>query len=147
MKTLPEPNFNVQEVLESCAAGIRDKDLARRLVGALPALEAAEQDYEARGARARLFETLPSNDVDAAVSSAEMSMLYKGTLSRQGSRARRFYDRLKTAAPNDICPLCGQRVVKTLDHYLPKATYPAYALTPLNLVPACSDCKIGRAHV
>lgn len=66
------------------------------------------------------------------------------TFSRQGSRARRFYDRLKTAAPNDIYPLCGQRVVKTLDHYLPKASYPTYALTPLNLVPACSDCNKSK---
>jgi hypothetical protein len=113
MKTLPEPDFNVQEVLESCAAGLQNKGLARRLMSVLPALEAAEQDYAALGPGARLFEIAPSDDVDGAVSSAEMSTMYKGTLSRQGSRARRFYDRLKTAAPNDICPLCGQRVVKT----------------------------------
>jgi len=144
MKTLPEPDFNVQEVLGSCAAGLRDRGLARRLVGLLPTLEAAEQDYEALGPEAKLFEVAPSDDVAGCVSSAEMSTLYKATLSRQGSRARRFYDRLKTAAPNDICPLCGQRVVKTLDHYLPKASYPTYALTPLNLVPACSDCNKSK---
>lgn len=144
MKTLPEPDFNVQEVLESCTAGLRDRELARRLVGVLPTLEAAEQDYVVLGPGARLFEIATSDDVASSVSSAEMSTLYKGTLSRQGSRARRFYDRLKTAAPNDICPLCGQRVVKTLDHYLPKASYPTYALTPLNLVPACSDCNKSK---
>lgn len=144
MKNLPEPDFNVQGVLESCAAGLRDKGLARRLVGVLPTLEAAEQDYVALGPGARLFEIATSDDVAGSVSSAEMSKLYKGTLSRQGSRSRRFYDRLKTAAPNDICPLCGQRVVKTLDHYLPKASYPTYALTPLNLVPACSDCNKSK---
>ena len=144
MKTLPEPDFNVQEVLESCTAGLRDRGLARRLVGLLPTLEAAEQDYVDLGPGARLFEIAASYDVASSVSSAEMSTLYKGTLSRQGSRARRFYDRLKTAAPNDICPLCGQRVVKTLDHYLPKASYPTYALTPLNLVPACSDCNKSK---
>ena len=144
MKTLPEPDFNVQEVLESCALGLRDRGLARRLVSVLPALEVAEQDYDALGVGARLFEIASSDDVDGTVSSAEMSTMYKGTLSRQGSRARRLYDRLKTAAPNDICPLCGQRVVKTLDHYLPKAAYPAYALTPLNLVPACSDCNKSK---
>ncbi len=144
MKTLPEPDFKVQDVLESCAAGLRDRVLARRLVGVRPTLEAAEQDYVALGPGGRLFELATSDDVAGSVSSAEMSTLYKGTLSRQGSRARRFYDRLKTAAPNDICPLCGQRVVKTLDHYLPKASYPTYALTPLNLVPACSDCNKSK---
>lgn len=144
MKTLPEPDFNVQEVLNSCAAGLRDRELALRLTEVRPTLEAAEQDYLALGPGAGLFEIATSNDVAGSVSSAEMSTLYKGTLSRQGSRARRFYDRLKTAAPNDICPLCGQRVVKTLDHYLPKASYPTYALTPLNLVPACSDCNKSK---
>lgn len=144
MKTLPEPDFNVQDVLESCTAGLRDKGLAGRLVGVLPTLKAAERDYVDLGPGARLFEIATSDDVSGSVSSTEMSTLYKGTLSRQGSRARRFYDRLKTAAPNDICPLCGQRVVKTLDHYLPKASYPTYALTPLNLVPACSDCNKSK---
>ena len=144
MKTLPEPDFNVHEVLDSCTAGLRDRGLALRLVGVLPTLAAAEQDYLALGPGARLFEIATSDDVAGSVSSAEMSTLYKGTLSRQGSRARRLYDRLKTAAPNDICPLCGQRVVKTLDHYLPKASYPTYALTPLNLVPACSDCNKSK---
>lgn len=141
MKTLPEPDFTVRDVLDACAAGLRDRGLARRLDGVLPALEEAELDYASLGPDARLFEILSTDDVDTTVSSAEMSALYKGTLARQGSRARRFYDRLKTAAPNDICPLCGQRVVKTLDHYLPKSTYPGLALTPINLVPACSDCN------
>lgn len=144
MKTLPEPDFNVQEVLESCTAGLRDRALTQRLVEVLPTLEVAEQDYVIRGPGARLFEIVSMEDVAGSVSSAEMSKLYKGSFSRQGSRARRFYDRLKTAAPNDICPLCGQRVVKTLDHYLPKASYPTYALTPLNLVPACSDCNKSK---
>lgn len=144
MKTLPEPDFNVQEVLEACASGLRDRELAQRLAGVLPTLESAEQDYLSLGPRARLFEVATRDDVAGSVSSAEMSALYKGRLSRQGSRARRFYDRLKTAAPNDICPLCSQRVVKTLDHYLPKASYPTFALTPLNLVPACSDCNKSK---
>jgi hypothetical protein len=144
MKTLPEPEFTVREILESCADGLQDQDLARRLLGLLPTLEEAEQHYGSLGANARLFEIAPTNDVGGVVSSPEMTTLYKGSLSRQGSRSRRFYDRLKMAAPNDICPLCGQRVVKTLDHYLPKSTHPGYALTPVNLVPACSDCNKGK---
>ena len=31
--------------------------------------------------------------------------------------------------------------VKTLDHYLPKSKFPLYAVTPYNLIPACSDCN------
>lgn len=144
MKTLPEPDFTVRDILESCAAGLQDRDLAGRLLDAMPALEDAEQSYGDLGVAARLFEIEPTVDVSGMVSAAEMTRLYKGNLSRQGSRSRRFYDRIKMAAPNDICPLCGQRVVKTLDHYLPKSTHPGYALTPFNLVPACSDCNKSK---
>jgi len=37
-----------------------------------------------------------------------------------------------------------QRTVSTLDHYLPKAHYPSLAVTPINLVPACSDCNKAK---
>jgi len=31
-----------------------------------------------------------------------------------------------------------------LDHHLPKAHYPALAVTPLNLVPSCGDCNKAK---
>jgi hypothetical protein len=42
---------------------------------------------------------------------------------------------------NDTCPFCGHRDVSTLDHVLPKADYPAFAVTPVNLVGSCGDCN------
>ncbi|WP_419880601.1 hypothetical protein ACN6MY_13185 [Peribacillus sp. B-H-3] len=32
-------------------------------------------------------------------------------------------------------------MVSTLDHHLPKAKYPALAVTPINLIPSCYDCN------
>ncbi len=141
MKSLPLPKFTVREVLDVCVSGVRDRGHALRLASVMPAVEAAEGEYLRLGLQARLFEVEQTPDVAGVISSLEMSKLYKGNLARKGSRSRRFYDRLKMAAPGDICPLCNQRVVKTLDHYLPKADYPSLAVTPLNLVPACSDCN------
>ncbi len=40
--------------------------------------------------------------------------------------------------------MCGQRVVSTLDHVLPKSRFPALTVTPLNLVPVCKDCNFGK---
>ena len=57
------------------------------------------------------------------------------------STARPNYDAIRASAPNDICPYCVQRTVDTLDHYLPKSLYPVLAVTPINLVPACSACN------
>ena len=141
MRSLPEPEFTVHEVLDACVSGVRDRALALRLRDAMPTVEASEAEYQRLGLRARLYEIDVADDVAGVVSSLEMSKLYKSNLARKGSRSRRFYDRLKMAAPGDICPLCNQRVVKTLDHYLPKADYPSLAVTPLNLVPSCSDCN------
>lgn len=141
MKNLPEPIFGAREVLDSCAGSIRDAELSARLQLVVPTMEAAEEKYRCLAPESRLFEIAATTTVDGVVTATEMSTLYKGTFSKSGSRNRHFYDRLKLAAPNGICPLCGQRAVKTLDHYLPKAQHPSFAVTPLNLVPACSDCN------
>jgi hypothetical protein len=70
-----------------------------------------------------------------------MSDLYKLQFSKQGSPGRGIYDELITATQNGRCPMCGQGVVSTLDHYLPKSRYPSLTVTPLNLIPACGDCN------
>jgi hypothetical protein len=41
-----------------------------------------------------------------------------------------------------LCPACGELGrPNTLDHYLPKGTYPHFALTPANLFPMCDACQ------
>lgn len=41
-----------------------------------------------------------------------------------------------------LCPMCGEGgTPNTLDHYLPKQSYPDYSILPLNLVPACDICQ------
>lgn len=42
----------------------------------------------------------------------------------------------------DMCPACGEAGhPNTLDHYLPKGTYPHFCVTPLNLFPMCDACQ------
>jgi 5-methylcytosine-specific restriction endonuclease McrA len=43
------------------------------------------------------------------------------------------------------CGLCACRAASTLDHYLPRTTYPEFSVLPLNLVPACWDCNHTKA--
>ncbi|MFC9673897.1 HNH endonuclease [Streptomyces sp. NPDC056949] len=62
-------------------------------------------------------------------------------MAKLGSPGRAIYDLIKLAPRNDLCPLCGVRKVGTLDHYLPRASYSALSVTPLNLIPACSECN------
>lgn len=39
------------------------------------------------------------------------------------------------------CPYCGGGEASTLDHFLPKETFPEFAILSLNLVPSCARCN------
>lgn len=45
------------------------------------------------------------------------------------------------------CPLCGQGVATTLDHYLPRAKFPEFSVFPLNLIPTCLPCNVAKREV
>lgn len=45
------------------------------------------------------------------------------------------------------CCLCSHRQASTLDHYLPRASYPEFSVLPLNLVPACWECNHTKGDV
>ena len=41
-----------------------------------------------------------------------------------------------------LCPACGEDgTPNTLDHYLPKGSYPEFAIAPPNLTPMCDICQ------
>jgi hypothetical protein len=42
--------------------------------------------------------------------------------------------------------MCGSLKSGTLDHFLPKAVYPEFALFTKNLIPAC-DCNVARGEI
>lgn len=44
-----------------------------------------------------------------------------------------------------VCPACGELgSPNTLDHYLPKGTYPHFCITPVNLFPMCDACQLAK---
>jgi hypothetical protein len=96
--------------------------------------------YRERGLSSELH-LFPSNVL--AIGSArkeDLIFLYESGLMRLGA-GRHIYDAILGLAPNSRCPYCGHRRVRQLDHFLPKSKYPAFSVTPLNLVPSCSDCN------
>lgn len=144
MRSLPKPTYTARSTIELCADNVRDEDLAERLRSVAPEIEAAEVRYKKQGEEASLFTIAESTTVAGSVTLKEMKTLYKGTLSRKDSNARYIYDAIKAAPPKGICPLCYQRVVSTLDHYLAQSKHPALAVTPMNLVPACGECNKAK---
>jgi hypothetical protein len=144
MRSLAQPAYDARSTFILCAKSIRDTSLSSRLLSVVDEIEAAETRYRRLGANASLFTIAEAATVADRVGVQEMKSLYKDTFSRKGSKARHIYDAIKNAPQNGICPICGQRVISTLDHYLAKSKHPALTVTPLNLVPCCADCNKAK---
>ena len=147
MWPLSKPSHDLRDILNRCRACMNNVNLANRIETATAALELAKTHYEAVVTVGNFY-TIPSADTVAGiVSREEMEWLYTSKFSKKGSPVRVIYDEILTGAPNGMCPLCGQRTVSTLDHYLAKSQHPALTVTPVNLVPACRDCNTEKlAH-
>jgi hypothetical protein len=145
MRSLVRPTYTARYTYELCAKSVRDAAIAKKLKLLAPAVEDAESMYLALSTFFMLFGFVDET-IGEKSRSDEMIRLYTDILSRKGSKARHIYDQIRSAPKGDICPLCGQRLVSTLDHYLEKARFPVLAVAPLNLVPSCADCNIVRAQ-
>lgn len=140
MRSIAPPISSVGNILVSLAGNIENRDLAARLLAAQPHIVQLEQEYMRRASNNSLH-TFPAEAETNGISQGEMSWLYSRSFARKGIPTRPLYEALKMSAPGEICPLCNQRVVRTLDHHLSKQDYPAFSVTPVNLVPACRDCN------
>ncbi len=148
MKRLSPPTFTAEQTVEVCASGITDVERATILRQALPAIKEAEQEYMALGTAGELYRVAETESVTPRLDTELMSLVYKRHFVRERSPSRPLYEQIRMAPEHGICPLCGQRIVSTVDHYLPQTRHPKLTLTPINLVPACSDCnksKLARA--
>lgn len=144
VKRLQLPGFNSAHAVEACASGITIAERARILRDALPIIVAAEVDYLQRGPAGNIFEFTASPNVTPELNYDLMGTIYKSHFARVGSPSRTVYDSIRQAPALGICPLCGQRTVASVDHYLPQSQFPVLNLTPANLVPACSDCNKSK---
>ncbi|WP_027834869.1 hypothetical protein [Maritalea myrionectae] len=142
MRKLDLPNKAASSVLALCIQSIRDAGLKERLTAAMDHIEFAEASYLEHAELGKLFQIVQEADVDG-VTAEEMKRVYKGTFARS-KKTRHIYDLIKKLPANDICPMCGQRTVGTLDHYLAQSLHPALTITPANLLPSCADCNKSK---
>lgn len=143
MKPLTPPDFTARATFEKCIASLHSGPLKDKLNLVIDNVAAAEAEYLEQGARTALFTITPADNVGGRVTRAEMERLYSGTFVKS-VRTRTIYNAIKKLPENDTCPLCGQRTVSTLDHYLPQARHAALTVVPINLVPACSECNKSK---
>lgn len=143
MLKLDRPNWSAEDAFTTCVSRIRDPALKARLTAAKQSVVDASNAYEAAAKAHTLHQIVREPLVNGAVTTAEMGAVYTSRMAKQKAAGRAIYDDIFAAAKGR-CPLCGHRVVTTLDHHLPKAHYPVLAVTPLNLVPSCTDCNKAK---
>lgn len=137
MLNISLPQDDAGAVFTACATRTRPVDKKNTLLAQRPWVEARATLYleHAQQNSLHAFEPAEPDAIDAA----ELSGVYGRVLVKGGERPT--YLRLKGLARYGRCPLCAQRDVKTLDHYLSKYDYPELAVFPANLVPCCFDCN------
>lgn len=102
-----------------------------------------EEDYIKKLPQLELH-TSPSNKetllrYDDEINKNDLMNLYTRKLLNSDYSIRKYYDKIVTSST--ICPFCGKRHTTTVDHFLPKANYSNFSITPINLVPCCADCN------
>lgn len=141
MRKLAKPTIKVNDVIDDCIDNMTDMVLKSEIQKLKVVFTTAESDFESKILTNELYRIPIEKAVSATLNVDELKKLYTNRLVNKKNIGRKHYDSIFVAAPNGKCPLCSQRIVRTLDHYLPKSKYPIFSITPINLVPACTDCN------
>jgi 5-methylcytosine-specific restriction endonuclease McrA len=108
-------------------------------------VETAAGEYDAKATAGQLH-SMPQSGQCGSVPAKELLKTYNSRMAHPEAPGRHIYDEL-FIVPQRRCPLCGQRDVSTLDHYLPESKYSLLVVTPANLVPVCKDCNFKKRAV
>lgn len=150
MFKLKRPIYTYGNALTLCCNGITGNNvLLEKVHNASADLELQVSAYENSALTEELFTIQPINIDGVAdpiilndLKKSDFIKLYNNYLVGITKPARVIYDVLMSSA-NEKCPFCGGiGRPRNLDHYLPKAYFPQFAIAPLNLVPSCRDCNM-----
>jgi hypothetical protein len=131
------PSISAVQAMECCTSVADHRQAAvRQCAGEIMT---ASTSYMSAAKAGEIHTLQPRDFALTHVSSDEMKWLYNNRLYRGPGRG--IYEAIKSAPKHRICPMCGVREVRDLDHVLPKATFAALAIDPSNLVPVCAECN------
>lgn len=151
MRAMDRPAYELNAGFEACINDITDLGLKGRLTSISPEIGGRGRHYDQLASNGTLHAMQPSDLQDhqlevGQVKKGELKNLYDSPMvARRKSSSRAIYDNLRAAAPGGKCPTCGFGQVSTLDHFLPKSSFPWFSVLTANLVPACRDCNTYKS--
>ncbi|MGX1196002.1 HNH endonuclease [Metabacillus sp. SLBN-84] len=141
MRKLKKPKDLPLDVLLTCISNYENSDLKNRMKSIGHKIVEDSEIFEQKVKSKELHTLEPHDGILGIVTTQEMKNVYNDKFAKKGQPGRDIYDRILNTPILKKCPLCGIRVVSTLDHHLPKAKYPSLSVTPINLIPSCFDCN------
>lgn len=143
MKKINKPENNIATILDNCTAHM-NSPRKKRIEQVKKTIIDQTTKYDNLASLGQLF-TIPEHDnVDGIATKDDMEALYKQKVVPAGEPNREFYDKIMLLAPGGKCPYCQQNLADNLDHFLPKAKYVTFSVSPYNLVPSCSACNTDK---
>lgn len=144
MKVISKPTIKAKDVFLDCVSTVKNAKLKQEYTDCKDIIQNAEIEFDKRFPLNDLYQIPQNLIILGNIGKAEMEKVYTYRMVKPGMPGNKYYNILKSSAPHGKCPLCSVRYADTLDHYLPKSKYPVYSVTPLNLVPACTQCNVGK---
>jgi len=139
MIRVAKPDFKQDKIVDDCTFNMQNGIRLNHILSSENAINQKSAEYDELANQGKLSSIGKHEVVSGGATKDDMVWLYDKKFVQDGGR--KYYDKIMLLPKNGICPLCGQRTVSTLDHYLPKTKYPTYSITPLNLIAACYDCN------
>lgn len=144
--SLALPDMDHEHIYQLSRERFRSEPFKQRLSNGQADVLALGAEYVVNGKAGTIHAIKQNTGVPPWIIAGDMQSLYKDGLLRKHSEARRYYEKLKLSSPSQVCPFCLHRTVKTVDHYLPKDKFAAYAVLPANLIPSCRDCNSEKSE-
>lgn len=145
MKKVVKPNIELSDVFNACISNFRrGSNLKEKFESAKDDIFNSAGFFIGLAEQHETFKMVEKVIHSNTVTSNELIKLYTNKFVPENSPGRKYYDEILSAPKNGICPLCGERIVHTLDHYLNKSTFPSLSIAPENLIPSCRDCNTDK---
>lgn len=140
MNKITAANLNLDLIYSDCAGASSNDENNRYLLSLKPLVLAQEVRYKNLAQSSQLY-SIPENEAHGITDIELVEKLYDSYFAKKETVGRQYYDVIMLSAPHGVCPNCNQRIVSTLDHYLPKTKFSIFSLTPHNLIPCCGECN------
>lgn len=147
MWKLNKPSLNAKSVFTDSISNKKVISLRTSLLSCSNYVDSASKEFELKVSSSKTHEISKMHHLYDIVEKSEWPKVYDNNFAKSSSLGRKYYDQIMSIPKFSRCPICAQRDVSTLDHYLPKTEFPALVLSPLNLIPCCSDCNKLKKNI